>query len=563
MKRSLIAACLICSLQFCVLAQSGRVLLVETFTNASCLSCAVQNPGLHSLLSEYPGRVVSVNYHVGWPAGDPFYSHSASDVNARAQFYRITGIPYCEMNGSSLTGDHYQGAPVNLKAEAIEKTLDLPSPLQITLDHQQTASGDSILIHVNIRALEAMQGDPAVFVAVVEKSVEYELPPGTNGEKRFSHVLKKLLPDPEGLSLPRVLNPEENIAYDFTWTPRGMNDLRQLCVVAWVQDRQSKIIHQAAFSPPKGPDLLNAAILQINKPGKQHCDNHLGPEVRIANLGGVPLRSLNIYYSVNGSPTRSYSWNGSLAFLESTSISLPKVKFDLHSTRNTLSVWCGQPNDQADAVPEDDAMVMHFDAGFTVGPQITIDLLTDAYPGETTWKIISSAGGIIAQGGPYAGAHTLYSHDITLPDEGCYDLVFYDAAGDGVHGKYGKGYVRIKDQNKQVFWEGGTFENEVMVPVKVDMSLGTKEQESIGDFQVFPNPFDNTATISLYLPTDQNITLRVLNEVGQTVYFMDKVLFTAGSHTIDLNGETWTPGIYFIKLFTGNTLLTKKLSLTK
>ncbi len=563
MKHSLIAACLICSLQFCALAQSGRVLLVETFTNASCLSCAVQNPGLQSLLSDYAGRVVTLNYHVGWPAEDPFYGHSAADVNARVQFYRITGIPYGEMNGLPLTGAHYQGAPVNLKAEMIEKVLAMPSPMQIRLDHKLSVGGDSLLIKMNIRALETLTGDLAVFVAVVENSVQYELPPGTNGEKSFSHVLKKMLPDPQGLPLPRNLNKDERLSFDFYWSPQHLNDPRQLCVVAWVQDRQTKMVHQAAWSPPKGPDLLNAAILKIDKPGKQHCDNNLAPVVSIANLGGIPLKSLNIYYSVNGSPTRSFEWNGHLAFLESTSVSLPKVKFDLHSTRNTLTVWCGQPNDMADAVPEDDAMVMHFDAGYTIGPQLTIDLFTDAYPGETGWKIIGSSGSIIAQGGPYAGAHTLYSHDITLPDETCYDLVFYDNAGDGIQGKYGKGSIQIKDQSKRVFWEGGTFEKEVSIPVKVDMSLGTKEQEIIGDFQVFPNPFDNTATISLYLPTDQNITLRVLNEVGQTVYFMDKVLFTAGSHTIDLNGETWVPGIYFIKLFTGNTLLTKKLSLTK
>ncbi|MCP4643074.1 MAG: hypothetical protein GY851_21690, partial [bacterium] len=80
---------------------------------------------------------------------------------------------------------------------------------------------------------------------------------------------------------------------------------------------------------------------------------------------------------------------------------------------------------------------------------ITIDILTDNYPSETTWELVEDGVGVVASGGPYS---TPGVHEVTVVDvcaDKCYTFTIFDSFGDGICCAYGNG-------SYEIFYEGGS-----------------------------------------------------------------------------------------------------------
>ena len=89
------------------------------------------------------------------------------------------------------------------------------------------------------------------------------------------------------------------------------------------------------------------------------------------------------------------------------------------------------------------------------GVEITFTILTDNYPGETTWNIADASGTVVMSGGPYSSSSTTYSNTVCV-DDGCYDLTIYDSFGDGICCGYGIGNYEITSQGETLV-SGGEF----------------------------------------------------------------------------------------------------------
>lgn len=77
-----------------------RVVLVEEFTNVACAPCAEFAVNIDKALDTRLNDVALITYHYNFPSPqDPFYIASKSDVDARAAFYGITGVPTVFFNG--------------------------------------------------------------------------------------------------------------------------------------------------------------------------------------------------------------------------------------------------------------------------------------------------------------------------------------------------------------------------------------------------------------------------------------------------------------------------------
>jgi len=64
---------------------------------------------------------------------------------------------------------------------------------------------------------------------------------------------------------------------------------------------------------------------------------------------------------------------------------------------------------------------------------VTIDVVTDNWPDETSWTLVDGAGAMVASGGPYnnpADDFTTISTDLSLP-AGSYTMTLFDSYGDG------------------------------------------------------------------------------------------------------------------------------------
>lgn len=74
-----------------------------------------------------------------------------------------------------------------------------------------------------------------------------------------------------------------------------------------------------------------------------------------------------------------------------------------------------------------------------------------------------------------------------------------------------------------------------------------------------PNPFNGTTQIDVNLDKSANLSIEVINITGQTVYTMSLGKKASGTHTIDLNSNNLSSGIYFYTVTAGNSQVTKKM----
>jgi hypothetical protein len=81
---------------------------------------------------------------------------------------------------------------------------------------------------------------------------------------------------------------------------------------------------------------------------------------------------------------------------------------------------------------------------------------------------------------------------------------------------------------------------------------------------VYPNPFNDAATIRFSIYNSQQITLKVFNILGKEVVTIQSGNLTGGDHVInwqgtDRNGQVLASGVYWLVLQTGSTRVSQKL----
>lgn len=81
--------------------------------------------------------------------------------------------------------------------------------------------------------------------------------------------------------------------------------------------------------------------------------------------------------------------------------------------------------------------------------------------------------------------------------------------------------------------------------------------------QNYPNPFNPRTTITFSLNKQEQVTLEVFNMTGQLVETITDKLYGSGSHSVILRADHLASGVYFYRLKTPTSLLTKKFTLIK
>ena len=89
---------------------------------------------------------------------------------------------------------------------------------------------------------------------------------------------------------------------------------------------------------------------------------------------------------------------------------------------------------------------------------VTMTIVLDNYPEETSWTITDAGGGVVASGGTYDsqpdGSTVVESACLT---EGCYTLTISDTFGDGICCDYGTGSYTLTSSDGTVLASGGEF----------------------------------------------------------------------------------------------------------
>ena len=81
--------------------------------------------------------------------------------------------------------------------------------------------------------------------------------------------------------------------------------------------------------------------------------------------------------------------------------------------------------------------------------------------------------------------------------------------------------------------------------------------------QNYPNPFNPSTTISFSIPENQFVSLKLYNLIGQEIKTLINGNLEKGNHTVQLNAEGLSSGIYLYKLESNNNSLVRKMTLLK
>jgi photosystem II stability/assembly factor-like uncharacterized protein len=81
--------------------------------------------------------------------------------------------------------------------------------------------------------------------------------------------------------------------------------------------------------------------------------------------------------------------------------------------------------------------------------------------------------------------------------------------------------------------------------------------------QNYPNPFNSITNIAFQIPTDEFVSIKIYDVLGNEVKTLLEETKKAGYYTISLNANDLSSGIYFYKLSAGAYSATKKLILLK
>jgi hypothetical protein len=167
-----------------------RKILNEVFTSSTCGPCKAGNA---NYLTVIDGRTdhSTIKYQVWWPGtGDPYCT---DEVRTRTSFYGINSVPRMEVDGgwdqnaSSFTTALYDDFSAKPAFVEISATASLTWKNQITADITLNPLVD--FTGSNIR----------LFGAIVEGTTYWNIK--SNGETQFEDVMKKMMPDANGMLL--------------------------------------------------------------------------------------------------------------------------------------------------------------------------------------------------------------------------------------------------------------------------------------------------------------------------------------------------------------------------
>lgn len=251
--------------------KSDRVVLFELFTGAQCPPCVAADLAFDGLTKTYkPQEVALLQYHVHIPGPDPLTS---PDSEARLKYYgdEVEGTPWSFLDGSSKAQG---GGGVDVAKDRYFDYRDAINPLlekaaRAKLQVSATRQGDKIDIQAEVSDLEKPGEKVRLRFALVEEQVRYA---GGNQVRFHHHVVRAMPGGAAGLPL-KEKSAKQSISVNLTELRKKLNsyledydkahsfpnsrrplDLKNLRLVAFIQDDQTKEVLQAAQVDVKGPE---------------------------------------------------------------------------------------------------------------------------------------------------------------------------------------------------------------------------------------------------------------------------------------------------------------------
>ena len=288
------------------------------------------------------------------------------------------------------------------------------------------------------------------------------------------------------------------------------------------------------------------------------CSTDGAPAFDFKNYGTNAITTATVELFENGTSIGTAPFSGNVAQFGTGTVTFPTMTINVGSTYTAelIDVNGGAPYN-ANLATSNLSIV----SATTTGYDITVDFFTDNYPSETSWEIISSAGTVVASGGPYTpgnddqwggggpDAQTTMSSTHTLPNgTDCYSVKFTDTYGDGQ--QYGTGEnpqggfgIEVQSGGNVIFnWDAGSGWSSVErdAAMKTDASSGLGDI-AIDNVSIFPNPATDVLHISFNTDSD-DYTISLMDLQGRTL------ISETGSSNVSFSVADLSKGSYLVTI---------------
>jgi hypothetical protein len=208
---------------------------------------------------------------------------------------------------------------------------------------------------------------------------------------------------------------------------------------------------------------------------------------------------------------------------------------------------------------------------------VNVAISLDTYPGEVglvfnegtpTQSIVATYNG--ATDANTLGLETIgsmsgssFEGTYTVNGVGCHYFAFVDSENDGINWNGHNGNAVITGNNSSITvdgdWGQGTF---VLVNLTDGGTPLTIEENAEFGLSVFPNPANNNLNVALNLNVESNVTINIVNTLGQTVY-SEALGNINGQNTVNINTTDLVEGIYLVNTTVNGTTSTERISIVK
>ena len=339
----------------------------------------------------------------------------------------------------------------------------------------------------------------------------------------------------------------------------------------------------------------DANIVEVKKPSNRaeylrfnpSCSH---PIVVLQNTGSDELTSVIFDYYVDGGEIETWTWNGSLNFLEKEEIVLPISGINFWFTENENAQF--HVKIANDDNPDNNHYISEFDIPAEQPNKFIINLKTDNRAAENSYTIKDLDGNIILERSGLEN-NTEYNDDLELTANGCYSLEIKDEFLDDELGAFigedgldfwlwnnpnnlggfviGTGYLRLKDSLENVTQ---TFEPDFGASLKYDFSFYDPALEPIDSmivdtmvtdtmvidtmingiddlgyrlFSTYPNPTKDLLNVELHGFANNYLDIQLFNTLGQVVY-QEKINANTTEFIHQISTKEWSNGVYLLKM---------------
>jgi hypothetical protein len=258
-----------------LIGERNRVALLEHFTNSSNSVANTENDFVNNFTEGRTPEVVNIQYHTKFPGEDVLNNDNNAAPSARALYYGVAVTPRTALDGSTRDS----AFSVYGQDDYSRRTLEA-SPFSINLDFSGS-SPTTLSVKATVNALNDIERPLIVHIVVIEREIAGV---GSSGLV-FKNVVKKMLPSAAGTLVDWTTGKTSEVISQ-SWELANVYDNKQIGVVVFVQDDETKEIYQAAIGDPSS--LLRTAgtnqVTSVTNVTKQTNDFVVYPNPAITQV---------------------------------------------------------------------------------------------------------------------------------------------------------------------------------------------------------------------------------------------------------------------------------------